>query len=205
MNKIISFILIVFVFHSATAQQRFKAGLKLGLSTSQVEGDTYAGFNKIGLAAGALVTGKFNDKWSAQFEMLYIQKGSKHNSNPDKGDYSFYYIAVNYIEVPVLLQYHQKKFTFELGPGFGYLVSEEEFNEVQILTGLSPFNKTEISLNIGISYVLINNWGFNWRYSNSLSSIRDYASGASTWFNPGQRNNVLTFSLTYQFGNKKTE
>ncbi|MBA3704824.1 MAG: PorT family protein [Bacteroidetes bacterium] len=201
MKKIIYIFFVVFLFCAqAFSQQRFRAGLKTGVSTSQVAGDTYSGFNKAGLDGGGFVTGKINEKWTVQFEIIYIQKGSRHNFNSEIGDYTYYFLQLDYIEVPLLFQFHQKKFTFELGPGYGYLLKEKEYNHVMDLTGYRPFNKNEICLNVGISFVLYKNFGINWRYSNSISSIRSHASGASTWNNPGQRNNVLAFCLTYMFG-----
>ena len=197
--------MLFFFAFEIEAQQRFKAGLKAGLSASQVAGDTYAGYDKAGFDGGAFVTGKLNEKWSAQFEIIYIQKGSRHNSNPDKGDMTFYLLQLNYIEVPLLFQYHQKKFTFEFGPSFGYLQKEREYNEYAELTGIRPFYKTETSYNIGISRTLYKNFSINWRFSNSFLAIRKHASGASTWYNPGQRNHVLAFTLTYLFGSGETE
>lgn len=200
---LIAFFLIGF---TVRAQQRFTVGLKAGLSTSQVEGDTYGGFDKAGFDGGIFVTGKINEKWTAQMEMIFIQKGSKHNPSPDNGDYTYYYLGLNYIEVPLLLQYHQKKFTFEAGPAFGYLVSNSEYNENGEVYQPLPFNSTELSADFGITYTIIKNLSMNWRYSNSLLPIRGYQSGGRRWDNPGQRNNVLAFTLTYQFGgNAATE
>jgi len=196
---------LTFISFEVSAQQRFNAGIKAGLSTSQVAGDNYSGFDKAGFAGGFFVRGLFNEKWTGQFEIIYIQKGSRHNANPEKGDFNYYYLGLDYIEVPVLFQYHQKKFTYELGPGFSYLMREREFLDWQDLTGMRPFNKNEISINMGISYTIFNNFDINWRYSNSVSSIRDHASGASRWYNPGQTNSVIAFTLTYQFAGGKTE
>ncbi len=208
MKNSIYIFLFLFLFSLKTnAQSRFNAGIKAGISTSQVEGDTYGGFNKAGFDAGAFLNAKINEKWSAQFEVIYIQKGSKHNSDIDKGDLSFYWLKLNYLEVPLLFQYHQKKFTFELGLGYGYLINYHEYNETgELQNPINPFKKEEISASVGISYLIFKNLGINWRYTNSLFSIRDFQSGASYWFNPGYRNNVLAFTLTYQFGNNdKTE
>ena len=123
-------LLLLFAFSllllNGFAQKRFNVGVKAGVSTSQVEGDSYSGFNKAGLDGGIYVVGKFNDKWTAQMEMIFIQKGSKHNSNPDKNDYTYYYMGLNYVEVPLMVQYHQKKFGFEAGPVFGYLISSKD-------------------------------------------------------------------------------
>lgn len=187
------------------AQQRFNVGVKSGINTSQVAGDNYSGFNKVGFVGGIFVRGKLNETWKGQFEIIFSQKGSKHNGDNEKGDFNYYFLGLDYLEVPVLFQYHLKKFTYEIGPGFSFLMKEREYLNFQDLTGIRPFNKKEISFNMGINFIIFDNLGVNWRYTNSLSSIRQHASGASRWYNPGQTNNLLSFTLTYLFGNGKTE
>lgn len=186
---------------AATAQSRFTPGIKLGVSTTQVEGDTYTGFNKVGLDGGPYVQAKINEKWSAQFDMLFVQKGSKHNANPDAGDYNYYLMQLNYIEVPIVAQYHLRKFIFEIGPGFGYLISHREFDFYGEITHPDPFKSYEISGSIGVGYTIYNRLGITWRYTNSIAPIRTYSNpGVAATYNPGQRNNVLAFTLTYHFG-----
>ena len=107
MKRIIFVFTLISIVFQCQAQQRFKAGIKLGLSSSQVDGDTYAGYNKAGIDGGIFVNGKLSEKWTGQLEMMYIQKGSKHTGNQDKGDYSYYLLQFNYLEVPVLFQFHQ--------------------------------------------------------------------------------------------------
>jgi hypothetical protein len=206
MKKTVFIALLLFTF-STFAQKRFVAGVKAGLSTSQVEGDTYGGFDKAGLDAGIYVNGKLKEKWTAQMEIIFIQKGSKHNSNAENNDYTYYYLGLNYIEVPVLFQYHQKKFLIEAGPAFGYLINSKEYNENGEVFMALPFNSYEISAGLGISYAITKNLSIDWRYSNSLMAIRGFQSGGHRWNNPGQRNNVMAFTLNYQFGGKdaKTE
>jgi hypothetical protein len=193
------FLLLALYSH---AQNRFKAGLRFGLSTTQVEGDGYRGFHKFGLDGGLTLNAKMNDKWSSQFEILFIQKGSKHSSydSTGTGNYDFYEMALNYAEVPVMLHYRQKKFTFEAGLAFGYLISAKEYNAYGEFPPLTPFYSTEFSCIAGFHYQLYKKLGFTWRYSNSILPIRKYASGASFWFNPGQINVVLALTATYQFG-----
>lgn len=206
MKKLI-FILLFFstwVF-TTQAQSRFRAGLKAGISTSQVHGDTYTGFHKFGFDGGATLNAKINEKWKAQFEILFIQKGSKHIGDANKGDFSFYFMHLNYVEVPILFQYQHKKFVFEIGPGIGYLISSKEADHNgDVINGI-PFYTTEVSGSIGINYQIYKNLGINWRFTNSLSPIRKFASGASTFDKPGQRNNVLAFTLTYTFGNAEPQ
>jgi hypothetical protein len=198
MKKIIY--LFYFLPSVLVAQKVFNAGIKIGLSTTQVAGDTYSGFHKAGALGGLFVNAKINDKWSLQTELFFIQKGSKHNPKTETGDLTFYYLNLNYIEIPLLVNYKIKKFTFELGPAFGYLISTKEYNENQDLTGIWPFHKYEWSASVGCSYQLWKGVNINWRYSNSVLFIRDFPAGSTAWFNQGQRNNVLAFSLTYKFG-----
>jgi hypothetical protein len=199
------FLLLILVSSTSVAQKRFVPGLKLGATASQVDGDTYQGYHKVGPIAGATLSAKFNEKWSAQFEVFYIQKGAKHNGKPDEGDYSFFLMRLNYIEVPWLFQYHQKKFTFDLGPGFGYLISAKEYNFYGEIPGTNPFNSYELNGNIGLNYIIVHNLGISWRFSYSLLPIRNFNTGASYWFNQGQVNNQLSFTLTYKFNGAKTE
>ncbi|HSH66709.1 MAG TPA: porin family protein [Bacteroidia bacterium] len=206
MKKHILFFLFICIIHQAQGQEkRFAAGAKIGLSTSQVSGDDLAGFNKAGLSAGLFSSILFSKKWTAAFELLFVQKGSKYVSHPELGDPFYYRLQLNYIEVPVFLQYHLKKFCLEAGPGFGYLINYEEEDMSGIITGYRPFNKTEISYNVGINYQIIPHLGVNVRYSNSVSSIRDHTSGAHTLANPGQQNTVLQLTISYTIGNAKDE
>jgi hypothetical protein len=202
-----SFFILIFIsaVYSCDAQQRFRAGAKLGLSTSQVDGDTYSGYNKAGVDGGIFVNSKLTTKWTAQMEMIFIQKGSKHVGNRDNGDYSDYLLQLNYIEVPVLFQYHMKKISVETGLSFAYLINEREYNTFQELTGLRPHSKIDGDYDLGFTYTIFKNLDINWRYSYSFLSIRNYVSGAKRWYNPGERNNVLAFTLTYTFGGARTE
>lgn len=202
---LISF-LVLPAFLSVNAQNRFKAGIKAGLATTQVHGDTFTGFDKIGVDGGAYVQAKINEKWSAAFEILYIQKGSKHMGNPAEGDFTFYKMQLDYIEVPILFQYQLKKFTFELGPGIGFLIYSQEHDFNGPYASFDPFQKYEASANIGMTYTFYKRMGINVRYTNSILPIRVFRNPTvSTVYNPGQRNNVLAFTLNYTFGKADAE
>lgn len=185
------------------SQKRFVPGLKAGIAATQVDGDTYGGYTKAGLMLGVTLTATINPKWSAQFEMDYIQKGSRHNADPDKGDYSFYMMRLNYIEVPVLLQYHQKKFIFDLGPSFAYLFKATEYDYGGIVQNQFAFNSTDVCINAGGGYTLIKNLSVNWRFSYSLLPIRKFPTYSGLWYDRNvQKNNLMVFSLIYKFNGK---
>ena len=145
--------LAILIFSSLLAvtakAQRFRGGVIAGISTTQIEGDGYGGFNKAGLQLGGFVNTDISEKFIGQFEINYINKGSKDPANHEIGKYDYYIIRINYVEIPVLLRYKFKKFIFDLGLSYGRLVKEkqEDSNGDVPQQGLKigPFKKNEIA------------------------------------------------------------
>ncbi len=75
----LSLFFIFSIVSLSTEAQTFKPGIFGGIVTSQVGGDSYSGFNKLGVTFGGFVRYAINDKWSAQFELAYVQKGSRNS------------------------------------------------------------------------------------------------------------------------------
>ncbi len=210
------FSIFYFLFSSVHAQQ-FKVGLLGGISTSQVDGDTYAGYNKAGLLAGGFVTKFFSSesKWSASFEIMYIQKGSRKVPHPEKGDYTNYSLKMNYAEVPILVKYnfstvdsaneHRMKFALEGGFAIGALVYSKEEDAFGQVPGGTPFQKSDYSIILGLNYFLTEHIGFDVRTEYSIVPVRKGGTSSyyQNWtykiFKPGYYNNLLVFSLRYQF------
>lgn len=211
-------ITLLFLFITVFAySQRFHSGVNVGLVTSQVDGDTYAGFTKLGFTAGGFVSKRFSadSKWNALFEINYIQKGSRKLPHPDKGDYSLYKLNLNYVEVPVLLSYDfrttdtllglKNKFSLEFGLAFAALVGSFEEDTYGQLPGAIPFQKKDISVLAGIRYNLTKNIIFNIRTEYSALPVRK--GGTSTYYQnwtykfikPGYYNNLLCFVFHYDF------
>lgn len=92
------------LFNFDGISQGFKAHLLTGFNASQINGDGLAGFDKIGLHAGAGVSRQFAKKWAWQFEIAYAEKGSRDvSTEADPLQDSLF--KVNYIEVPLFLNY----------------------------------------------------------------------------------------------------
>jgi hypothetical protein len=217
MNKSLTTLLVMLLITGSLFGQQFKAGLLAGVVTSQVDGDTYAGYNKAGLFGGASVSKRFSaeSKWSALFEITYIQKGSRKVPHPEKGDYSDYKLKLNYAEVPLLIRYDfaysdssgADRMNFGLlgGVAVGALVSSAEWDAFGQLTGGTPFEKTDISYVLGLSYSLSEHIGFEARTQYSIIPVRKggtstyYANWTSNIFKPGYYNNLLVFALHYRF------
>ena len=185
--------------------QNFGGGLILGFSTSQVGGDNLGGFNKAGLLAGAFVNIPFSELLSFQMEMTYIQKGS-NNPKMNDAEHSNYLkedISSSYIEVPLLLQYHQSnKIKIEGGVLLAYLINGyyNDLNGKIPIYSVDPFIKYDFGLLLGIDYKYSKNISLNTRLSNSILPI-----GAEDWdivnsYNSsrkGKYNSVLSFAIQY--------
>ena len=194
----IKFLLLILLFTSEFIHaQSFNAGIRFGIVGSQVNGDQLTGFNKAGFVAGGYVKRKFSDVISLQMEIVYIQKGSR---KPTDMYNSYYLMRLGYIEVPLNVLFHvAKKVDLTAGPSFGTLIASEEKDEYGTYTNAEPFEKFELSYNFGLIYQLSDNWSFDGRYSHSLMTIRPFPGTSSTFFDKGQYNVVIEFSLLYGF------
>lgn len=90
--------LLLFFTSIAAHSQSFFGGIALGGVTSQVDGDHNNGFHKAGITAGAFVGLELSDVLEAQFEIKYIQKGSKSSAD----DPIPFTISLDYVELPLV-------------------------------------------------------------------------------------------------------
>ena len=185
--------------------QNFGGGGILGLSTSQVGGDNLAGFNKAGLLAGAFANIPISELLSFQMEMTYIQKGS-NNPKMNDAEHSNYLkedISSSYIEVPLLLQYHQSnKIKIEGGVQLAYLINGyyNDLNGEIPIYSVDPFIEYDFGLLLGIDYKYSENISLNTRLSSSILPIgaEDY-DGVNSYNSSrkGKYNSVLSFAIHY--------
>ncbi|MCX6271992.1 MAG: porin family protein [Bacteroidetes bacterium] len=204
MKKIVCYVLL-FVLPFIAAAQAFQGGLLLGVVGSQVAGDMYSGFNKVGFTAGGYVNLKLSQRYKVQLEMEYIQKGSRHNSDPNQGDLIDYRLNVNYIEVPLLLRYDlMERISAEAGLGMAFLVSHKEtINGYDMSKGATTpgFRSSNLSIMGGVSYSFYERYCIGFRADSSVLTMRK---GSGTGFvrrftnDWGQFHDLLVFSLYYK-------
>jgi hypothetical protein len=186
----------------------------LGITACQVHGDSYSGFNKLGFMGGLYVEAKLSQKTSADLGIIFIQKGARKNPNPDAipyPDYSFYYLNLNYVEVPLVLRYSIKKVFITAGGSFAYLINYHEENELGDITGYAPFNKQEYSFNIGLGMKLGPKMDVEVRSNNSFMTIRPwkiksnvfYPNWLARKFSNGLYNNILEIIVSYKINLKR--
>lgn len=198
MLKRLLFFTIIFSSCLHTSGQKFNAGIFSGLAISQVDGDHLSGFNKAGIRAGGFVNRKIGEKVHLQFEISFIQKGSRM---PLTKDGVFYLMRLNYIEVPLLFKYTiATKWIIEAGPAFATLVSAFEEDQLGEISIAPPFHRNDYLACAGANYFMSGHLFFNVRYSYSIASIRNSSDNNNYYYSSGkQYNKVLTFSLAYQF------
>ena len=193
----ITLLSVLLVAGSLLSAQQFNGGLILGISTSEISGDLVNGPSKVGIYSGVFVNRKFWKKSFFQLELNFVQKGSK--KNPDTINFNTYILRLNYAEVHILYKNNfRKKLSFEIGPSFGYLLHQyEAADEMQLNV---PFEKWDIGLDIGLIYAFTEKWKLDIRYFNTIFfPVRKHASGATYFLNRGQYNEVLSFTMHYQF------
>lgn len=203
------FYILIFILLSClkSSAQVFKTGAIAGLCGAQVEGDGYAGYRKLGFIAGGFVNTDISEKMSAQFEIYFINKGSFDAAHPDKGDYDKFSLNLNYIEIPLVLQYNTEKITFEIGLYLAKLIGtpnlEDEFGEIFVTQ--YPFKSFDFGGFIGASYQINESFSCNLRSKNSIIPIRDFESYdqqigiLNKLFNRGWYNVDLNFTVRYHF------
>ncbi len=197
LHRILTLLFFCGILTYNTNAQSFGGGLIVGVSTSQVAGDMLGGFNKIGLMAGAYTNLEVKENISLQFEITYIEKGSRNpkiheDTTPDE-------ITLSYIEVPLSINLQQKEnLGVEVGILPAFLINSEMNDYLSDFEADPAFTKYDFGVFAGINYHITDNIILNTRISNSIIPIRPHVSGAANGWNKGQYNTVLSFAIHYK-------
>jgi hypothetical protein len=207
-----NFLILLFAFSTLlSSAQEFRAGPLLGMSFSQVDGDNFAGYNKVGINLGTFVSRQISEKWDLQFDIAYIQKGSREAPDPEKGKYDDYKIALSYIQIPVVGRYRYKQFSGEAGISIGVLLNDEEEIDGRPIGDIPshsivPFKDTEWAPVFGLNYHITDHLWINARWLYSINRIRIPYDGDIDIYNPrphwisrkpGQYNNNFVITAYY--------
>jgi hypothetical protein len=187
----------------------FYGGVLLGSSFSQVDGDAYAGYHKVGLNVGGIVYTRLSSEIALSLEILFSQKGSRGHLSQQVGNtdsiLTNYRINLNYAEIPLMLNYFDRRKS-HFGAGFSYsqLISGEEIiqvtqgrNAYDIPTDRYPFRKADVNFLLSGNLHLVKGLFLNARFQYSLFPIRtDHVPGIGR---AQQYNNLWTLRLMYLF------
>lgn len=183
----------------------FYGGLIAGTNFTQVDGDNFAGYHKVGFNVGGVVYTKMDEHMALSMEVLYTQKGarSKDYFTVSPGLYiTDYGITLNYAEVPLMISYFDKHRS-HFGGGISYSrlgTSKEHITTVpaqNINLNDYPFKKSDYNLLLSGSLHCWKGLFLNLRFQYSLVSIRN---NTPQNYSRGQQfNNVWALRLVYLF------
>lgn len=206
MIRIFTIVILSFLFTSAIHAQEFGGGVLGGIVASQVFGDPTSGYNKAGVYLGVYANRQFTLKSGAQMEMYFIQKGARENPTDENENFQ-YLLRINVIEIPVLYNYSiNKKLKLSTGLAYSYIFGDP-YEEANYSTSVpdTPWNRHSLTFVLGIEYQLAANISVVFRTNNSVTPIRDHASGEKRFFNRGQYSDALTLGLTYNILNPQNQ
>ncbi len=174
----------------SSSAQGFYGGVIGGLVFSQVDGDDYGGYRKIGIQGGFYVRYEFNEKMSLTTKLRYVPKGSFFKGDRNQSRFK---ISLHYIDLPVSVGYQIFE-NFELSAGLSLGVLSKY--QVEDATGVIPndklyYKRFDINGLIGTLYHITENISVSLEYAYSLSPINKRLKP--------QRNNLLLTSLRYRF------
>ncbi len=187
MKKLLLSAAIVVAGFCANAQIGY--GVKLGLNVSTLTGDDSEGIkSKIGVNGGGFVNIPLATSFAVQPELLFSTEGAKVDGGGS--------INLNYINVPVMLQYRKSGFIGELGPQIGFLASANTKFDGDTEDIKEVLNSTSFALNFGAGYQLESGIGFGARYSLGLSNLAKDSNDGTI------KTSVFSVGLHYNFGGK---
>ena len=186
--------------------QSFNAGLIVGPTFCQVDGDSYYGFHQLGFTAGAYANLPIVDHLSAQMELKYSLLGA-HSSDKEVNEYYYnpYSLRLHYAEIPLMLQYDLGNFrvggrpldfiTLEAGASVDVRLRATEDVDTDYQVTTPRWNLLSATANAGLHFAFNEHFGLGARFLYSVAPCR--FSGNPGWFFNQYYNKVVQFTLTY--------
>lgn len=209
MKKTIIIIIISLIVSFNAKSQVIKGVIIAGANASQVDGDEVYGYYHFGANVGLGAIIPFTERWSVSIETLFNQKGGKGNFLKLIDSLGgLYKINLNYVEVPVLIHFEDKKI-LNVGVGISWsrLVGVKEWQNGKQVNSTSisgPYTKNDFNIIADVSVRLYRQLKLNFRFSYSFIKIRErtYSDLNNNSWTRKQYNNMLTLRLLYVFNEK---
>ena len=192
-------IMLLLTMTASMKGQQINAGFFGGLNVSQVSGDFYKGFNKLGFTAGVFVNSPIEKNFYWQAEIKYGTRGVYEG--PSQGDASLYKSSYHIVELPLSINYlFDEKVMLELGISPEVLITERFWDENGLMPESSYPDNRRFGLSVfaGIGYWFNDRMMAGLRYTNSAIPFRD----PEEWNNPQYRgyfHTVISLTLGYKF------
>ena len=202
--KQILMLAVVMVFVTGVVKaQRFDGGILAGFNGTQVEGDTYKGYNKPGVVAGFYVQTDLAPAIFAAMEIKFNQKGARKKvttKDPDK-----YIMRLNYIDLPVYLAFRTSdRGSIIAGIQPGYLLSGKEYDNYGEFQpeDQNAFNTFDLQALIGFQFDFLDQVKADLRFALSVLPVRDQPGETNYYWLNSQFNNVISLAFYYQIGSR---
>jgi hypothetical protein len=185
----------------------FYGGIVAGANFTQIDGDRYAGYHKVGLNFGGILYAELAPQLAVSMELLYAQKGSRSHTvtNSTQGNpiAIFSYKAnLDYVEIPLQLNYFdRRKSHFGAGFSYSHLINSKETANTSIGTidlDDHPYRKFDVNFLLSGSLHLYKGLFLNARFGYSVLSIRKTAHPQLSRADE-QHNNLWTVRFMYLF------
>jgi hypothetical protein len=172
------------------AQSELTFGVKGGANFTGFHTGSSTFSSEFGINLGGIAEYSLSDRFSIQAELLFNQKAGtftiRDNSNFVLGSVVS---KLGYIDIPIIAKiYIGDKFSFQVGPQFGFNISEKtEFNGSEIESELKTLDTAIVG-------------GFGYQFKQGLFIQARYGYGLSEVFeNDKYKNSVISLSLGYKF------
>lgn len=178
--------------------QQFNAGVFGGIHISQVQGDSYTGFNKLGFNAGVFVNRLIDKNFYWQAEIKYGTRGVYEG--PTDNSQSLYKSSYHILELPLSVNYlFEEKIQVELGTSPELLLTTFFWDEGGLMDKSTYPDNRRFGLSVfaGLGYWFSDRMMAGIRYINSAVPFRD----PEEWNNAQYRgyfHNVISLSLAYR-------
>lgn len=183
-----------FLLTTALSAQEVSFGAKGGLNIADITSLSNSKA-RASIHLGAFAKVQLTENWAVQPELVYSGQGAKVDpSLPLLSDFT---LALNYINLPVMLQYHLvPEFHLEAGPQIGFLVAAKAREDGNTINLKDEYKGIDFGLGFGLGYTFDMGLGINARYNFGLTNVLDSD-------NDNQKNSVAQFGLYYIIGKAK--
>jgi hypothetical protein len=179
--------------------QPLNAGVYAGINASQVTGDSYSGFNKLGLNAGFFVNQLIDYDIYWQAELRYSSRGVYQG--PTDNSNTLYKSGYYILELPLSVHYlYDGRVMVELGTSPEVLLGTRYWDEYGLMDPSTYPENRRFGLSVfgGIGFWFNNKIMAGLRYTNSAIPFRD----PEEWNNAQYRgyfHTVFSLSVIYKF------
>lgn len=182
--------------------QEFDLGVFGGVAVSQVDGDFYRGYHKLGMTAGVFVNREIDNNFYWQLELKYVSRGAFEN---DPQNYVYDKTVYRYIEIPLSVNYlFDEKYQVEAGISPEVLLQYAAFDANGKLDPRNYPDNRRFGLSVfaGFVYWFIPNTGVGFRFTYSAIPFREPQEYNNAQY-PGLFHNVMAFTLAHKFKSRK--